>query len=658
MNAGLRAELSGNVVGLVFTDAGGRLAGVTLCTTCAPGAWHTLEIAAIDNVYLHARFDGERHDSPPGLLPRLRVSQLKLGTGFDSARRFSGEIADANVVVWRRQSAAFGRSVDYALRLLLSCALLVYAFADRRRLRGLRAVIRRKVGQDPQLPRHLGTVVACGLLLRVIYLVTYRPWWNFDSGGYTIPYLLWLRGFYSDGARTPGYPLFLAWAQGIVGTPISALSPTLSAPAAYLSVALQSLTGLLSACLLYGTLRLLRVRARLAWIAALFFALLGGVCEFETFIATQSLSLFSLALGSYLAVKVSAEAAEGRSSRVWPVLTGLAIGWSVLVRSENLVFFAGLLALVLLLRLRVGLARRHQTKALGRACLLAMLTAAPVILSWMAINDLAIGRFRMTTLIGGNMTRTVYNLFDQVDPRDRAIGQVLTGSYRLRNQGGKIARDHYCLAMDDLVDHSGAMPLGNFHRRYARGPSRNYTNPLLLDLGEYMGEVSLDLIRRHPGAWLRNVADNFFRDAFEFHYGRTFKFDYGHAAAGGDWQFVDGRSVIRNRGTWKLTVWTDSIQAPLLLIAYGITIGWALFGSALLLAGRKTEDQAGETVAALGFAAVGMILVCCIFQGFNAEYTEPYVPVFLVCATYTAERLLQRFGVGTRLRTPAAGEVR
>jgi hypothetical protein len=253
----------------------------------------------------------------------------------------------------------------------------------------------------------------------------------------------------------------------------------------------------------------------------------------------------------------------------------------------------------------------------------------------------------------------VYNLFDRVEPQDRALGEVLAHSYTLQRAQGKNVnvREHIFLAFDELRGHYLEFPIEHPVSRpselnawaikvahewfgFQRVPCEvsntmscfeNMRNKI--DLGDYIGEVSTRLMFHHPFSWLRNVLADWFEEGFNFDY-----IDEKPAVVGYHAITVDGSSYIARPGLEKALEWAVRIEAPLLTVAYLLAIGCVVFGFRLVRADRERA----WLVVILAFAAVGSMAVMCALEGFNRIYNLPYLSVFVLCASYLPGSFVRR----------------
>ena len=517
-------------------------------------------------------------------------------------------------------------------------------------------------GPRPRGPigRHVGFILLAGLLARIPFHLAFRPVLSGDSSTYSLFYYLWRHHIFYLGERTPVYPFFLGLAQWVAGgTP----EPFLSQRAAYAAILLQSGLGVLAPVLFYFTLRSLRIRGRIAYVASLFLATIPAACSFEVNILNMSLAFFCLVLVVSFFVPTVQWLGTGKNVGIAARATGLAMAVAVLNRPEFLIFSVLLLLIAASLPLKPRLPRRlsvFSARPFGAATWIT-LPLASALVAWMLLMYVGIGQFRITTLDGWNRTRTVYNMFDRVDAEDAAIGEIMARTYQRQTSRAATVnlREIVWQALDEL--------LRNYRRFPIIDPSEdpNHDNPLHLqmtrmahkllglvvvpcevntsvycwqfmrmkiDTGDYVGNVSWKLIRKYPGAWLRNVAANFFEESFNFRY-----FDAKPAAAGFESHSSDGGTFVRNARIAALTTTAVSAEAPLLTLMYIVTLGYCILFPAILF--RKQDDHwlPDVTVAALAVASVGTIVATCVLAGFNRVYSLPHLVVFTICTAYTFE---------------------
>jgi len=293
---------------------------------------------------------------------------------------------------------------------------------------------------------------------------------------------------------------------------------------------------------------------------------------------------------------------------------------------------------------------------LATVCLALPLSAAPLLLAWMACNYIGLARFRLTTMTGWQMTQPTYNMFDRVDPQDRVLGDMLVRSFRFRNRGGKIVREHFWDAFDEIVDRREELPLVSvkdqprpklltWFRSLASEESRRYTYEFLLganvrpftkgdpnDVGDYVGKVAWRLIRKNPLMWIDNAMYSFFHDTYHFN------FNTGSPEEIHDPRSLDGGSVVRNEVLWKFLVRLNDVQAPFLLITYLVTLGFALFGPWIMLRGHDVVTN--TAVVALAWGSLATMLAYCFFAAFSSRYSVPQIGIFTICSTYAVDRVM------------------
>jgi len=463
-------------------------------------------------------------------------------------------------------------------------------------------------GPRQQETRSILIILVCGTAVRALYHALFVPWWSSDTITYVDAGYLLRHGYFTDGARTPGYPFFLRLAHWLSMTP----APYFDASSMVVAAALQSMLGLLATVLVYDTLRILLVRKRLVVMGTLFFAVLHGICQFEMALLSQSLALFALVLGIWLFARTMAKVAQRRSPIALTILTGIALSFAVLVRPENLVFSLALVLVIGLLWLqsKLLLASDQRPRSWGVVALTLPLALAPLLLAWMTWNYIGIGRFKITTLTSWNMCSSVYNLFDRVEPEDHVLGELLVKAHLVRNHPemvtgekfwkatlpGEVVQDAYWTTIWEIVYRRAEMPIPPPHpasngfllwvRGLGSAEARRFTHayaagariPVVPDknpnnigdpnaIGEYINSVSWKLVRKYPAAWLLNVIENFNREAFKFSLSPPPPSEFK------DPRSWDGQTVVRERELWSFAVWWNRLQAPFLTVFFILTLG-------------------------------------------------------------------------------------
>ncbi len=515
-----------------------------------------------------------------------------------------------------------------------------------------------------------------GILARVPFYLAFRPIWSGDSPTYVRPYFLWKNHTFYTGERTPVYPLFLGLTQWLSGHSPSA---TLSFSAAYVTVCLQSALDIVAACVLYFTLSKLNIRRNIALVSALFAATFPALCSLEVNILNLSLSFALLVLCTSVFAILIKRVSDGSRFVGTSLLCGLVFGRAALLRPENLVFFI-ILATVLLgswVTLELRGCKTLRDNRVPVAVFLMLLSAAPLILAWMTWNYVGIGEFRITTLTGWNRSKTVYNMFDRVEPEDRVLGQILTSSYLRRNRNGQIVRDHIWQARQDLLDKYIYMPVKDptespsaFYMKVDRffadelrmikvpcgRPDQLCSADLRrwANIGDYVGRVSSKLIRRYPSAYLENVAGNFVLDTFDFRYA-----DSNPAREDLPAVTVDGGEYVRNESLVKLLARAINAQAPLLMVCYIVTLGFVVFAPLVFVSKAVERHVADIVVTGFALATVGTFIAMCCLSGYNKEYSIPHLGVMVICAAYAVEnrsRIAAAMGLRSRKWAATARE--
>lgn len=508
---------------------------------------------------------------------------------------------------------------------------------------------------------HVATILACGAAFRLLYQVTYKPFWSGDSPNYSDMFYFWTLHTYSTAKRTPIYSLFLGLVQRLAGD--APAIGGMGAPSQYLAVRLQCLLGLLAALLVYFSLRALAVRPKLALAGAICFALVGAICLFELFVLSELLSLFFLMLGTWLFLRCMRSVNNGTSFTSMALLDGACFGLAILTRPENLVFFLAITFVLAVLALRCCYLPGMKLAAgsLTKMALLLVISTVPLVLCWMSWNLVSFGQFRINTLNGLTRTESVYNMFNLVDTEDQVVGAILWRSYLLRNGNGHICRHHVWVAFDN-GDLSTAWQLGllPIHLPRVNRPenalvikARNWLDrhlginkPMVVvepvDLWDYLGHVSWKLAKKHPALYLHNVLNNFASDTLDYSYQPPSPSETAdpHAPEGG--------SVVRHTSLYWVTVWINRLEAPVLTASYVVLLAYVLFSPVVLLLGRDREHLLRDgAVVALAMGAFATILCSCVFAAYYPQHGVPFMGVLVICVVFAvsnSRRIVQFWG--------------
>lgn len=504
---------------------------------------------------------------------------------------------------------------------------------------------------------HVAFILLTGLLARVPFYLAFRPIWSGDSPGYSEAYFLWTQHIFFRGERTPVYPLFLGAAQWLASVPPA---PLLSLRASYAATLMQSALDVLAAAFFYFTLRSLRIRGSIALGASLFIATIPAVCAYEMNILNMSLAFASLGFVTWLFLLTMNRLQAGKDIRLAVLSTGAALAVAVLNRPDLLIFFVVLLpsAAILACKPRLcGSASRLSSRPMGLVAWIGF-PVAIALLAWMTLMYVGIGEFRITTLSGWNRSRTVYNMFDRVDPEDHAIGEIMSRTYL--QEAGRDAqvnlREIMWPALGELLDNYSRYPITDptrdpspFHLRMVHA-AHNFlglveipceVNPRIycwqrmrtrINTGDYLGEVSGKLARKYPVESLHNVAANFLEESFNFRYT-----DAKPAIEDVIAPSADSYAAVRNNSIAAFTTSAANAEAPLLALMYVVTLGYAVCFPFIVFRkqdGRWLNDAA---VASLAAASVGTIAGTCVLAGLNRVYTLPHFVVFVICTSYALE---------------------
>ena len=501
---------------------------------------------------------------------------------------------------------------------------------------------------------HIALIFFVGLIARIPFYLAYRPIWSGDSSSYVMFYQFLTQHLFYLGWRTPVYPFFLGFAMR-VGTITSPADP--STPFAYIVICLQSLFCILAAAFLYHTLRLLNVSKGIALAVSLIIVTMPALSIHEMSLLNMSLAFSLLMLVMGLFVITIKRLEVSRPATIPALATGIASSILIMNRPDLIIFVLLLLMMTAAVSLRLWFGLRIQlSSSILKATSLIALPAACTLLGWMLLMYIGIGQFRITTLDGWNRTRTVYNMFDRVDPADQLIGGIMSRTYnREVSSHAKVnLREIIWPALDELIinypdypgpktaidptflDHVG-IASGRRALGWVRIPctQENYCWQNMrkeIDVGDYLGQVSWKLARKYPKDYLRNLAVNFFEESFDFRFTNA----KPAVAEYQDLSVVGGESVKSKAGVHMIAQ-AITAEAPLLTIAYVVTLGFFMVAPILLFRKPSEHWVSDIAIASMAVASVGTIVGTTVLAGFNRVYSLPHIAVFAICTAYAWE---------------------
>jgi len=484
---------------------------------------------------------------------------------------------------------------------------------------------------------HVVIILSCGGAFRFIYQMAYKPWWSGDSVNYSDVFYLWTHRIFVDAERTPGYPLFLGLVQWLAGN--APIARGMRIPSQYLAVHLQSVLGLLAAVFIYFSLRALSVRPKLALAGGIAFALIGAVCLFEMRILSELLSLFFVMLGVLFFLRCMQAVRNSTGFAAIALLSGASFSFAIITRPENLVFVVVLSSMLMVLATRCSYlpVTQRYARPLLKLAILLVFAASPLVLSWMTLNLVNIGQFRINTYNGALRTETTYNMFNLVDEEDRVAGDMLWRSYLASNSHGHVKRDHVWDALDEITHawQNGSLPIPAFD--WSRPENAHYPGQVV-HLYDYLGQISWKLAEKHPLLYLRNVLNNFASDTFDYNLAPP------SPAETEDPHAPEGGSVVRDQTAYTSTVWINRIETPLLTAAYVALLAYVVFSPLLLLSSERDEFLRDGAVVAIAVATFATIFCMCAVAAYFPEHGVPFIGVMVICALYTvsnSKRIVQ-----------------
>jgi peptidoglycan/LPS O-acetylase OafA/YrhL len=121
INQGLRAELSGGIVGLVTSDKtlSGGMRGDTIVQNVELGKWYRMKLRALNHGFVHISVSGQQSYDTWSRNPDFSVDHIMLGCGFSPERQFRGDIRNARLTVGTSRSPAWSEVCLAVLKILL-----------------------------------------------------------------------------------------------------------------------------------------------------------------------------------------------------------------------------------------------------------------------------------------------------------------------------------------------------------------------------------------------------------------------------------------------------------------------------------------------------------------------------------------------------------
>lgn len=303
-------------------------------------------------------------------------------------------------------------------------------------------------------------LAAINILVRAPLWAYYEPLVEGDSFTYLNPAQLLLQRHYHlyEGARTPGYPLFLV---------ATGLDPGITWAA-------QSVLGIAVSLMVFAFGLRLSGSAPLAFAAGLAQALSFDALFLEPFLITETLTTFLLVLGCVL---LGEAAGVRRRTALLAIASGTAVAWLVLTRPAYAYLVplgAGFLALA-------GGPFRERARAV---CL--FLLPAVVLVGGLSLYNLRhLGVFAPSTMTGFHLSQHTGAFVESAGHRDALL------------------RDIYLKHRARMTAHHGSH--GNTIW-YALPEMRRRTGLGYAQLSQRWTRLSLELIARHPGRYLASVA--------------------------------------------------------------------------------------------------------------------------------------------------------
>jgi hypothetical protein len=412
-------------------------------------------------------------------------------------------------------------------------------------------------------------------LLRIVLILAYRPVQTNDSASYLdLAHRLaaWhLQG--SPGARTPGYPALLL----LLGYSPSA------------TWCVQAAIGVAATLLLYRLIRQLGGASRVAFVAALLYALDLEVLAVEHFLLTETVAGFLIIAACTIAVRTLVDPAEG-GLRPW--LLGLTLACLCIVRPDTL---ALALYLAVCLGILAGARAPHPLRRATRLTGAALVPPLLVLAGWAAVNRATIGVTTVSTVLGHDMIDHVAPYVRAEPGPDHAITAAYVAARRERYaHGGDLA--NLSIAAQPAIERATHLDAAHLSGRLL--------------------SIALAVIAKHPVQYVTSSVKQWPRFFIPPNYPYTF--------TGG----FDGSLI---HAVWKLQ---RAIRLVISLV-FVVLCAAALVG---LLRQRRGVLSAPAALLA-GAVGVGLLVATFLAYGETGRYGYVYYPLVLAVSAVSAPPL-------------------
>ena len=449
-----------------------------------------------------------------------------------------------------------------------------------------------------------GGIVAAGIALRLLALLSYRP--AVLAHNDTVGYLHASRwGLFSDPVRPGGYPLFLRAVRWV--------SDSLT-----VTVVLQHLLGMAAAWLLYLTVRRLGGSRWSALLPPAIVLLAGEYLYLEHSLMSEPLFLLTLSAGAYALARALTESARPAAAALWAAGAAASFTASATVRTVAM-FAVPLVVVAIALAVEGGWRRRLVVAgaAAGAALAVALVYALPL---QHDTGDLRPARAGGWSLYGRAAPFADCTRFDPPAGTRVLCEQTPPDS----RPGG----NHYAWVAGPARRQFGGPPIGDeVVGRFARAAIR--AQPL-----DYLEAVGTDLVRY--------VAPGFNARPDSGHLPGDSRFPPSDRSAEGqvlgalEPLYGPQRLDVRS-GSDLLEAWSGVVRL------HGALIALLLVGA--LAAGVVLRGPPRRAALALGAVSVAMLAVPALISEYSHRYAVPLAPLLAVCAALAADALARRRAV-------------
>ena len=414
------------------------------------------------------------------------------------------------------------------------------------------------------------------VVVRLALLVTYRPLYSNDSPSYAaLAHMIQAGSFEDyDGRRTPGYPLFM-WLLHFNNQWIRFA---------------QYLCGLLSILLIYVLARQAVPRSQ-AWVLLMFMGISIQFPFYESMIQTEAPAMLVMLGSLYFFV------APASRPRCNLAMAGVLAASGALIRPHLVILPPIYLAIYALQN------RRNVRQRLGGLLVLA-LPAVLLVGGWILFNYNMLSRATFTTLPRADIIAHMIHYLPDADEKFGQVKEAYIEAYAAMKDKVEASDDNRC-----------------WYTTYAGQLLRQRGFAINLALGDTIHDMAMDLIKKHPFGYLKNVVYAWLR------FWRVHIIVYEECFA-------------PNAGLYRAVMWLWLPIKVLWLVVNGLFLAFLPIWPFLSMSSRRRF---------LLVTLYGLVLAASLSQALtqyfdNARFAVPFQPLVAIAVAMVGATLFERFG--------------